>query len=430
MNVQPAAPGIWRIEQNGKLHLQFHSGQAQAWDSHRRFVAVISGTQGGKTSFAPWWLWREILTCGPGDYIAATSSYDLFKLKFLPEMRTVFEHLLGIGRWWASDRIIEIRDPRTERFLARKADDAMWARIILRSAASGSGLESTTAKGAVLDEAGQKEFVVETWEAVLRRLSLAQGRALITTTPYNLGWLKSQVYDRWIAGDADFDVIQFASIMNPQFPLAEYERARRTMPKWRFDMFYRGLFTKPAGLIYADFDSETMVVEPLSFILQPHWPRIVGVDFGAVNTATIWMAIDTERDMVIVYRETLEGERTSAQHAERFLQAVGDARHVMPVGGAPGETQQRMDWAQNGVPVMRPSVSDVEAQIDRVTQLIRMGRFRVSSECRGLLDELGRYQRVVDENGEPTPVIEDRHKFHRLDALRYAATLAVVQASA
>lgn len=35
----------------GKAELSLHHGQAQAWRSIRRFVFMIAGTQGGKTSF-------------------------------------------------------------------------------------------------------------------------------------------------------------------------------------------------------------------------------------------------------------------------------------------------------------------------------------------------------------------------------------------
>ncbi len=82
-----------------RLDLKFHRGQWRAWDSDKRFVFVLAGTQGGKTSFGPWWLQREIYGdetrpgMGPGDYLAVTESFDLFKLKLLPEMRNCFETL-------------------------------------------------------------------------------------------------------------------------------------------------------------------------------------------------------------------------------------------------------------------------------------------------------------------------------------------------
>jgi phage terminase large subunit-like protein len=160
-----------------------HRGQKAAQHSRARFPLVLAGTQAGKTCWGPIWLSSEIEACGPGDYLAATATYDLFKLKMLPEMLNWFVHLAGWGRYSPSERLI-----------VNHADDT---RIILRSANAPGGLESATAKAAWLDECGQDSFRLEAWEAVQRRLALNQGRALMTTTPYSLGWLKQQVYDRW-----------------------------------------------------------------------------------------------------------------------------------------------------------------------------------------------------------------------------------------
>ncbi len=287
-------PSLWTVE-NGRVRLKPHSGQERAWKSRRRFVMVLAGTQGGKTSFGPWWLDREIQrTADPNgetnDYLAVTASFDLFKLKMLPELRTVFEHTLQIGRYWSGDRVIELMDPATGEYWAKRADDPMWGRIVLRSAASDGGLESLTGRAAWLDEFGQDAFTLETWEAVLRRLSLSHGRVLGTSTPYNLGWSKTEIFDQWLAGSPDIEVVQFASTANQLFPKAEYERAKSRMPDWRWRMFYRGEFARPAGLIYDCFDEGVHRIAP--FELPAKWPRSRGVDFGAVNTALVWIAHD------------------------------------------------------------------------------------------------------------------------------------------
>jgi hypothetical protein len=123
---------------------------------------MISGTQGGKTSFGPHWLRREIDRCGSGDYIAATATYDLFKLKMLPAILELFVHQLGIGRYRASDKVIELKDPETGAYPSDEGEPA-WGRVILRSANAPGGLESATAKAAWLDECGQDEFAVGAW---------------------------------------------------------------------------------------------------------------------------------------------------------------------------------------------------------------------------------------------------------------------------
>lgn len=102
----------------------------------------------------------------------------------LAALQEVFCHLLGAGRYWAGDKVIELREGLSPdgQFWARRSDDPMWGRIILRSAKAAGGLEAATAKAAWLDEVGQDDFTLESWEAVLRRLSLAEGRVLGTTT--------------------------------------------------------------------------------------------------------------------------------------------------------------------------------------------------------------------------------------------------------
>lgn len=399
---------LYTISPNGDLRLHLHAGQARAHTSRRRFIAVLAGTQSGKTSYGPFWLDKEIAGCGAGDYIAATSSYDLFKLKMLPEMQEVFENVLRTGRYWSGDKVMELRNPITGEYTKRKGDKP-WGRIILRSAAARGGLESATAKAAWLDEAGQDEFDVTAWEAILRRLSINGGRALLTTTVYNLGWLKSEVYDRWVDGDTDFDVIQFASTMNPLFPNAEYERAKATMPKWRFEMFYDGKFTKPAGMIYADFE-DWMVVNPFS--IPDHWTQVKGVDFGGANTATVDLAQDPDTDIWYQYHESLTGDLSTPEHVLEAFKVCPPQR-TTAYGGAPGETQYRADWRAAGFPVRQPLVGEVEVGIDRVTELIKTGRYRLFRTCTGTRDEIGKYRRQLDEAGNPTEKIEDKHSFHR-----------------
>lgn len=422
-------PALWNLDSNGRLVKRMHGGQSRAWLSDRRFVFVVAGTQAGKTSWGPLWLWREIYGddtregAGGGDYLAVTASYDLFKLKMLPSLREYFEHARGAARYWATDRILELAEPEEGRFWASSSTDPMWGRIILRAATAGGGLESATAKAAWLDECGQDEFTVESWEAVLRRLSLFRGRCLGTTTPYNMGWLKTEVYDRWRAGDPDFAVVQFRSTVNPAFPQEELERACATMPPWRFRMFYEGEFTRPAGLIYDCWDDDFNLVAP--FEIPPEWPRYVGIDFGGVNNAVVWLAqdigvsTDVQQSVFYAYRESLAGDLTTAEHIARMRTASQGENVAGSWGGAPSEEQQRRDWWHDGWKIMAPGIADVESGISRVYGLIKPRRLKVFSNCSGMRDEIGSYRRKLDASGQPTEDIVDKRTFHRLDALRY-----------
>src|SRR5438132_930701 len=83
------------------------------------------------------------------------------------------------------------------------------------------------------------------------RLAIDRGRVLLTTTPYTTAhWLKTRIYDPWKTANknhSEIDVFQFDSTWNPTFPPEEYERARRDLPGWKFSLFFKGLFEKPAG---------------------------------------------------------------------------------------------------------------------------------------------------------------------------------------
>jgi hypothetical protein len=94
--------GLYKLGEDGVLHYNFHAGQQRAWRSRARFVCVLSGTQGGKTTFGPSWLHQEIQRRGPGDYLVATPTYPLLYAKALPEFRRLFEKRLQLGRYISS----------------------------------------------------------------------------------------------------------------------------------------------------------------------------------------------------------------------------------------------------------------------------------------------------------------------------------------
>lgn len=404
------------VTPDGALRLHMHRGQWRAWRSERRVVAVLAGTQSGKTSWGPHWLYREIQRRGPGDYMVVTPTFQLLELKALPEFRRVFEDYMRLGVYTGSP---------TRRFTfsvtaARRtfgAPQSTPTRVLFGYAAEPESLESATAKAAWLDEAGQKRFKLGSWEAIQRRLSIHQGRTLITTTPYDLGWLKQKIWDRWRAGDSEIEVIRFDSTENPAFPQAEFERARRDLPAWKFDLFYRAIFTRPAGLIYDCFDMNAHVVP--RFAIPAHWPRFLGLDFGGVHTAGLFLAREPGTNRLYAYREYLAGGRTAKEHAT----ALREGEPMIPtcVGGSASEGQFRAEFRAAGVPVREPAVSAIEIGIDRLYGLIKRGALLVFDDLARLLEELQTYSRELDAAGEPTEAIEDQHSFHMLDAARYIA---------
>lgn len=397
------------------MRLNFHLGQWRAWNSEKRFIAVLAGTQGGKTSFGPHWLYREIQRRGPGDYLVATPTFPLLELKALPEFKRLFEGWLHLGRYTGSPIRRFAFSEHGQRRTFGDSGERYATNVYFGHAQDPDSLESATAKAAWLDEAGQKKFRLSSWEAILRRLSLNLGRALLTTTIYNLGWLKQKFWDRFKANDPDVDVIRFRSLDNPAFPAEEWERARRDLPAWKFDMFYRAIFTRPAGLIYDSFDEKLHTCP--RFPIPDDWPRYLGLDFGGVNTAGVFYAENPAGGKLYAYREYKAGSRTAKDHAVALLK--GEPGIPTCVGGSKSEGQWRDEFRAGGLPVKPPTISDVEVGIDRVYGVHNRGELVVFDDLWGYLEEKMTYARALDEAGEPTEAIEDKNSFHFMDGERY-----------
>jgi len=415
----------------GVLHLYLHKGQIPAWESLRRFVFMIAGKQGGKTIFGPPKLFQKIQQLGRGDYLAVSATYDLFKLKMLPTLKQFFVEDLGIGRYWAGDQIIELKDPATGAFGATYSHEheKMYVRIILRSADSEKGLQSATALWAWCDEPGLYEMDV--WKDIRGRLSLTAGGALGTTTPYDLGWLKQQIYDAWVRGDPEIDVIQFSSSVSPFFSQAEYSSLQRSMQTYQFKMDYDAEFGRPPAAIYEDFVDKLKDAgghKVKRFIIPTEWPRVASIDPGVVNPGKIFAAHDPKEDVYYIYRAEKGGvRRTSKEHGrdDVALARAGGERVIWWAVGAKSEKYWREDYKAAGAEgVKEPDVTDVEEGIDRGTQLIKQHRMFIFDDLVAFVDEMMRYSRVI-KDGEVTKDIKDKSTYHLMDAYRYFAVQVV-----
>lgn len=403
---------------NGHPRVHFHQGQTRALRSTKRTVAIIAGTRAGKTSTGPWWLHREMKARGPGDYLIAGPSYPILDKGAGPEIDHVFGQLLGLGTL------------RTNPFQFRFSDAGckkLWGaipkrrpRIIFGHADSPNSLQAMGAKAAWLDEAGQPEFKLDSYYAIRQRLAFDKGRMLVTTTPYTLtGFLKTLIWDPWDKAKRnhpDLDVFSFDSLMNPAFPRDEYERAMREMPAWKFDLFYRGKFTRPAGLVYDCFD-ELMNKCP-RFSIPSEWKRYMGLDFGAINTAAVYFAEHPVTKVLYAYREYWHGGLLAKEHAEQMLKGELGLP-TAAIGGSKSEDQWRAEFRSGGLPVREPDITEVELGINRVYGEFATGGLVIFDDLDHTLNDIMTYSRELDAMGEPTEKILDKNDFHLADCLRY-----------
>ena len=417
------------------INWSFSDGQFRVIESTKRFILALAGWQSGKSEVGPPWLLNEMMDKGPGDYLVASPTFPLMLKKVLPIFQRLFERVLKLGTFIGGKNIFLFSDEGCRKLWGHVPDDP--PRVLFGHAGDPESLESATIKAAWLDECGQKGFRLGSYETILGRLSIHQGRVLLTSRPYDLGWMKQLLWDPWEAKNRnhpDIDIINFRSIDNPAFPAKEYYRAKESMPPWRFLMQYDGLFTRPAGLIYSSFDETKHKIPRIT--IPPEWPRFLGLDFGGVNTAGIFFAEErngnTPTGRLIAYREYKAGERSAAEHIYHLMK--GEPRIPICAGGSKSEGQWRKEFAQGGtvngqrvpgLPIHAPTIqkggaeSIVEVGINRCFAAFALGKIVVFDDLTGFLDELLSYSRELDEHGEPTEKIEAKESYHVLDAFRY-----------
>jgi len=410
------------VRKGEELHLNLNEAQKAVWNSTKRFVFLFAGTQSGKTSFAPHWLFREIQrTAAPfnpdkpeelNDYLVVTSTFPLLNLKLLPSFLLVYQDILKIGTYNKGERVFYFDYNNCK------------GRIIFCSAENPESMESATAKAAVLDECGQVQFRKEAWDAVLRRLSLARGRILGTTTLYSGGgWLKNEVYDHWKKQDEiglSIDVFQYPSTVNPKFSQEEFDRAKATMPEWLFSLLYLGMYATPVGLIYDSFNTEACLINRNKSPVQPSWPHYVGMDFGN-DTAAVFYACDPGTGFMYLDKEYMATGLTTEQHVNALKEMSKNMNIIRRVGGKgdKGDDGWRGDFTKAGWPVLMPTVQSVEVGIQRVYAWHKLNKLFVFSDLYDYLREKQSYSYKLDNTNSTTGEIEGKQRYHLMDAERY-----------
>jgi len=394
----------------GALNINPNLPQSQVLLSDALITVMQAGAQSGKTSVGALWLKLRVDELGPGDYMMVCPTFPLMEARVIPELKSWFGEESGWGVYRVGFHRFESN---------QKIDGNPAVRIFLGSALNPDSLESATIKACWIDEIAQSQFPRSSWEAIQRRVSLANGRILGTTTLYDVsGWYRAEIYERWKQGDPRINIIQADSIANPNFSREAYETARLTMPYWKFNMAYRGIYEKPTGIIYDGFREEDQIIPRFKIPWDQGWIGYVGHDFGPNNTAAVWLAQDPDTGYFYVYRTYWDGGRTVGQHAAEFKRLSDGETIRTRTGGSHQEEEIRYAYSAAGWPIREPGIRSVEAGIDRAYSFVANNLF-VFSDCHDFLNEIMTYSRELDDDYEATEKIARKSTFHLMDCMRY-----------
>ncbi len=395
----------WGAVVDGERRYVLHAGQSDIMRSDARFVAAVAGTGGGKTALGPLWLMNEIRQHPGRQWLVVGPTYPVLRRQTVPTLLSTLAGTDLEGTYVESRGIYLL-----PAFSGDKTRDVIY----IVSADNPDSMEGGQYMAAWCDEAGQ--YALRAWIAIQGRLGLHQGRCLITTTPYSLNWLKTEVFDRYRKGDPDYYVRQWDSTANPAYPRAELERARRTMSRHRFRMRYCGEFAQGVGVVYPDL--ETICKVPAT--PPPTGRNVGGIDFGyndpfACLAGTLYIDEDG-RDILYVWYERYKRFQTMAIHAQAIPFEVD-------YGCDRSRPDSIVELRQAGH-TARGVNNSIDLGIDAVTARINTGRLKISETCRALFAEAQDYsypedpQREGETKGEKPKGLD-----HALDALRYMVML-------
>lgn len=397
---------FWGMEnEKGEREFRLHSGQSKALRSKTRFTAAIAGTGGGKTVLGPLWVMRRIKKLmddgvkPPYTGMIIAPTYKVLSRATSPMLVETFRGTALQGR-----------------FLESKGHYVLpngLGILYLLSADSPDGLEGGQLDiGVWLDEGGQVSY--KAWLALCRRTGVNQAPLFITTTPYLCNWLKTNFLDLSIAGDKDYTAISWPSILNPSYPKAEFERAKRSLSPAVFDLMYRGQFTTMEGLVYPSF--HLCIVDRV----EGDGLRVGGIDFGwraPFCALSGFIRIEDGKDVLYITNERYKTECRLKDHAATFKDRViwyADPSEPEMIGDL-------RSWGHR----IRKAKNSIKAGIEAMNARILTGRLRVKSSCVNLISEAGLYQYPQEDEGEnPAEGID-----HAMDALRYIC-LSIVRRGA
>jgi PBSX family phage terminase large subunit len=383
------------------MELTLHAGQARVIDSPKKFIAAISGVQGGKTTVGALWLMQEIYRAyqagKTGDWLIAAPTVNILQQSTLPKFKQMFPQDWGV--WREARRAFEL---------------SFGGYIYVRSTDIPEHLEGMTLMGAWLDEAGMMKEQV--WVNIQGRLSINQGRCVMTSTPYANNWLFREVYKKRHL-NPDLDVITWVSTDNPRFAMEEFERAKKTLSPEDFAQKYMGQFVQREGLVYNEFEPDLHVIP--AFEIPASWNKFAGLDFGySMPTAVICIAEDPETNLFYVYKEYYKTE-PSLKGIAQFIQNEGLKYILADSQGAQQIAElQRYYGCRN----IHQADKSVDIGIQRIRALLKQGRIKFfEGRCVNTIDEMETYHYAANSlekaDGKDKPV--KKHD-HAMDALRYA----------
>lgn len=365
----------------------------------KRWQVIVAGRRAGKTTMAVNEIIKRAVSAVNQQIWYIAPSYRQAKmiawrmlLKYLPEQAVLKKN--------ESELTAELKNGSV---------------ISLKGAENEDSLRGVFLTFCVMDE--YSDIKPNVWHEIVRpMLTDKKGDCWFIGTPkgYN------HFYDLFALIDENKQSWKLKSSDNPHLPAEEIAQAKRELPPDVFAQEYEGEFKKFTGLVYPEFDRETMT-EDLSYIRdnKHHYNFYRSIDFGTHNpTAVLFIAEQDEN--LYVFDEIYERNISFEDLAELIRAKSGNMRYVT--------TFRDPSAAQMGIELARLRIStteannDVEAGITKLRSYLVNNRIKVGTNCSNTIYEFENYRYIENDETKPDKQknqVVFKKNDHALDAFRY-----------
>jgi hypothetical protein len=396
-----------------------HPGQLAILQSKARYLALIAGKYGGKTSFAPLWLSTEIEKKPKGTFVLCAPSLKIVQEAVLPEWHKFVQGTALQGEYKEQKGLYIL--PSGGLVYIRSLDDS-------------TSIEGLHANAAVVDEG--LNLPLNAWHILRSRTAGKLGRILITSTPYRkYSWPEREIIQRWKSGDPDYFCVQYSSLMNPAFDKQEFEKQRELLPPHEFEMNFEGIYSKPSGLVFPDYE-KCLCDIPEGGI--PKGAYVGGIDFGfggADHTCALAGVLD-KNDVLWLFYEFYKRANNVNETAlalktwhNEFYRATGHSI-LWHCDHSPGQISVLRNYrisSEDKCPSLDTrkcykGAGSVNFSIGLLNSRIRTGRLKIiKSAVKALPHELSIFSYDTDKDGEAKEKTTGAD--HAISAARYLCQL-------
>jgi len=289
----------------------------------------------------------------------------------------------------------------------------------------------------------------DTWDEVGQPMLLDNnGTAVFVYTPPSLkseGVSKardprhaSKMYQKALTDTTGrWRTFHFTSFDNPTLSaeaLKEIGEGDMSLDAYRREILAEDDEIETSWLVYGKFDEALCKIK--RFAIPETWPIRSGHDFGSANPAALFVAEvklpipdGAPRHLrygdYVAFSEYSPGAGFStAQHVDEFKRITRGLDVQMSTGGnVTTEDEIRQGYQSQGWMITAPTITRVNAQIDRVLGIMEQKKLYIFEDMFRILAQIANCMWVLDAEKQPTNKIRDESKYHLLACLRYLGTI-------